>query len=123
MLVSAPLVEAEQDRAIRIENLTKVGMVRPSLALAEERLVPFEALRHVPHADDRPRAFHDISPTGLTTDLPSFAARRRPLRRRAGTRRGPPERPPKSGRRRSGRKSAGSSERSGPVRPARPRRR
>ena len=39
----APLVEAEQDSSIRIEDLTKVGMGRSCLGLAEERLVPFEA--------------------------------------------------------------------------------
>src|SRR5438128_2361760 len=62
MLVRAPLVEAEQDSSIRIEDLTKVGMARPCLGLGEERLVPFEATRHIAYADDRPNAFHDISP-------------------------------------------------------------
>ena len=61
MLVRAPLVEAEQDSSIRIEDLTKVGMARLCLGLAEERLVPFEATRHIAYADDRPGAFHDIS--------------------------------------------------------------
>ena len=36
MLVRAPLVEAEQDRSIRIEDLTKVGMGRSCLGLAEK---------------------------------------------------------------------------------------
>src|SRR5258705_7950031 len=62
MLVRAPLVEAEKESSIRIEELTKVSMARSCLGLAKERLVPFEASRHVAHADDRPRAFHDISP-------------------------------------------------------------
>jgi hypothetical protein len=31
------------------------------LGLTEERLVPFEATRHIAYADDRPGAFHDIS--------------------------------------------------------------
>src|SRR5947207_2321991 len=61
MLVRTPLVEAEQDSSIRIEDLTKVGMARLCLGLAEERLVPFEATRHIAYADDRPGAFHDIS--------------------------------------------------------------
>src|SRR6185369_17876744 len=65
MLVRAPLVEAEQDGSIRIEDLTKVGMARLCLGLAEERLVPFEAGWHIAYADDRPCAFHDISPAGL----------------------------------------------------------
>jgi hypothetical protein len=54
MLVRAPLVEAEQDSSIRIEELTKVGMGRLCLGLAEERLIPFEATRHIAYADDRP---------------------------------------------------------------------
>ena len=61
-----PTGEAEQDSSIRIENLTKVVMVRLCLGLAEERLVPFEATRHIAYADDRPGAFHDISRVGLT---------------------------------------------------------
>jgi hypothetical protein len=36
MLVRAPLVEAEQDSSIRIEDLTKVVMGRSCLGLAEE---------------------------------------------------------------------------------------
>src|ERR1700730_2517364 len=36
MLVRAPLVEAEQDSSIRIEELTKVGMGGSCLGLAEE---------------------------------------------------------------------------------------
>ena len=62
----APLVEAEQDGSIRIEDLTKVVMARSRLALAEERLIPFEAAGHVPYADDRPCALHRISAVGLT---------------------------------------------------------
>ena len=57
----APLVEAEQDGSIRIEDLTKVGMARRRLSPAEEQLVPFEASRHIAYADDRPCAFHRIS--------------------------------------------------------------
>src|SRR6266487_2386767 len=66
MLVRAPLVKAEQNGSIRIEDLTKVGMARLCLGLAEERLVPFEAPRHITHTDDRPCPFHGISAGGLT---------------------------------------------------------
>ena len=66
MLVRAPLVEAEQDGSIRIQDLTKVVMARRRLGLAEERLVPFEAAGNVAYADDRPCAFHCISAAGLT---------------------------------------------------------
>jgi hypothetical protein len=69
MLVRAPLVEAEQDGSIRIQDLTKVVMARRRLGLAEERLVPFEATGNVADADDRPRAFHRSSAVGLTTGL------------------------------------------------------
>src|SRR5437870_7434888 len=65
MLVRAPLMEAEEDSSIRIEDLTKVVMARLCLGLAEERLVPFEATRHIAYADDRPSAFHDISPVAF----------------------------------------------------------
>jgi hypothetical protein len=67
MVVRAPLVEAEQDGAIRIQDLTKIVMARRRLGLAEERLVPFEAVRNVTYADDRPCAFHCISAVGLTS--------------------------------------------------------
>ena len=42
MVVRAPLVQAEQDGPISIQNLTPVVMARSRLRLAEERLVPFE---------------------------------------------------------------------------------
>src|SRR2546425_3635297 len=87
MLVRSPLMEAEQDSSIRIDDLTKVGMARSCLGLAEERLVPFEATRHIAYADDRPGAFHDISPVGLTPRL-SCCARAQPrIRRRPPARR------------------------------------
>jgi hypothetical protein len=66
MLVRAPLVEAEQDGSIRIQDLTKVVMARRRLGLAKERLVPFEATWDVAYANDRPCAFHRISAVGLT---------------------------------------------------------
>jgi hypothetical protein len=66
MLVRTPLVEAEQDGSIRIQDLTKVVMARRRLGLAEERLVPFEATGNVADADDGPRAFHRSSAVGLT---------------------------------------------------------
>ncbi len=53
MLVRAPPVEAEQDRSIRIQNLTKVVVSWKRLGLAEQRLVPFEARRDIAYANDR----------------------------------------------------------------------
>ena len=66
MLVRAPVVEAEQDGSIRIQDLTKVVMARKRLGPAEERLVPFETTGNVADADDRPRAFHCSFAVGLT---------------------------------------------------------
>jgi hypothetical protein len=71
--VRAPLVEAEQDGLISIQDLTKVVMVRRRLGPAEERLVPFEAAGNVAYADDRPCAFHRISAVSLTIIRRHFA--------------------------------------------------
>src|SRR5262245_1371705 len=60
MVFDAPLVKAEQHGSIRVEKLTEVGMFWRSCCLAEQRLVPAEAPRHILHSDDRPRAFHRI---------------------------------------------------------------
>src|SRR5262249_28371102 len=58
MPVGAPLVETEQYRSIRVEDLPEVVVGRSRFRLAKQRLVPFEALRHVSHTNDRPRALH-----------------------------------------------------------------
>ena len=47
VIVGAPLMEAEQDSCIRIEDLPKVVMGRRASRLTEQRLVPSEAGRHV----------------------------------------------------------------------------
>src|SRR5206468_4458295 len=65
MPVRAPLVEANQDGSVCIQDLTKVVMARRRLGLAEERLVPFEAAGNVAYANDRPYAFHRIFAAGL----------------------------------------------------------
>ena len=56
--MGSPPVKAEQDGAIRVEDLAEVVMGGPRLRLAEERLIPFEAASHIANPDDRPRAFH-----------------------------------------------------------------
>jgi hypothetical protein len=61
MLVRVPLVEAEQNGSIRIQDLTKIVMARARFGLAEKRLVPFEAAGHVAYTNDRPCPFHRIS--------------------------------------------------------------
>jgi hypothetical protein len=60
MPVRAPLVEAEQNGSICIQDLAKVVMARTRLGLAEERLVPFEAAGNIPYTDDCPSAFHGL---------------------------------------------------------------
>jgi hypothetical protein len=60
MLVSAPLVKAEQHGSVRVEDLTKVGMAWNRCRLSKQGLVPFEAARDVAHPNDRPSAFHVI---------------------------------------------------------------
>jgi hypothetical protein len=62
MIFDSPLVEAEQDSSIRIDDLTKVGMTGSCCGLPEERLVPLKATRNIAYTDDRPNALHDISP-------------------------------------------------------------
>src|SRR5262249_32794725 len=61
MIVRAPLVEAEQDRSIGIEDLTPVVMSGTRSRLAEQLPVPIEARRHVLYPYDRPRALHRVS--------------------------------------------------------------
>jgi hypothetical protein len=61
MLVRAPLVKAEQDGSIRIQDLCEVVVARRRLGLAEEGLVPFAAGRDIADANDRPCAFHRMS--------------------------------------------------------------
>ena len=56
----------------RIEDLPKVIMGRKDSRLTEQRLVPFEAGRHVAYPYDRPRALHRVPFCGLIlveTDL------------------------------------------------------
>jgi hypothetical protein len=65
MLVGAPLVEAEQDSSVRIDDLPKVIMGRKGSRLTEQRLVPAEAGRHVAYCYDRPGALHRYPLCGL----------------------------------------------------------
>src|SRR5579871_5149179 len=65
MLVRAPRVEAEQYSSIRIEDLPKVIMGWRRRRLTEQRLVPFQAARHVAYPYDRPRALHRALLCGL----------------------------------------------------------
>jgi len=66
--VRGPLVKTEQDSSVSIENLTPVVMSRRRFGLTEERLIPFEAARHVTDADDCPYAFHvfGVGPNDVT---------------------------------------------------------
>jgi hypothetical protein len=57
--VRAPLVEAEQDRSIRIQDLTEVVMARRRLGLAKERLVRVGFSRGGPSSHRLPPAAND----------------------------------------------------------------
>src|ERR1700680_3203658 len=74
MLVGAPLVEAEQDSSIGIEDLPKVIMGRRDSRLTEQRLIPFQAARHVAYPYDRPRALNRATPlrTNSCLDRPRY---------------------------------------------------
>src|SRR5882724_5034330 len=69
MVVVAPLVETEQDRFIRVEDLREVVMLGSRRPQAEERLVPLETGGHVGHANDRPDALHRVLLYGLTVTV------------------------------------------------------
>lgn len=56
MLVGTPLVEAEQDRSIRVKDLPEVVMGGSRLRQAEQRLIPSEAASHIANRNDGPRA-------------------------------------------------------------------
>src|SRR4029079_2753168 len=62
MIVCAPLVEAKQNGPVRVDDLPEVLMSGQGIRLAEQRLVPFEAGRHIADADDCPRALHGLVP-------------------------------------------------------------
>src|SRR5260370_11393122 len=72
MLVGAPLVEAEQNSSIGNEDLPKVIMGRKGSRPTEQRLVPFEAARHVAYPYDRPRALHWVRLCGLILFRPTW---------------------------------------------------
>src|SRR5215813_10829844 len=84
MVVRSPLVEREQDGSVRIRDLTEVVMFRRLLGLAKERLVPLEAPRDVPYADDRPCAFHRIFGSRPDGRCRSLNASRCPARESSG---------------------------------------
>src|SRR5262245_24898833 len=58
MLMGTPLMKAEQDRSIRVDDLAEVVMSGSRLRQAKERLVPLQAAGHIANANDRPRTLH-----------------------------------------------------------------
>src|SRR5262249_26447540 len=58
VLVRTPLVQADQDGSILIQDLPPVLVGRSGLGLAKKRLVPFETTANVTYADDRPSPYH-----------------------------------------------------------------
>ena len=58
VLVGSPLVQAEQDRSIGVQDGPEVIMRGFRFRLTEQRLIPLAAASNVSHTDDCPRAFH-----------------------------------------------------------------
>src|SRR3954454_8502551 len=81
MLVGTPLVKAEQDRSIRVEDLPEVVMGGSRLRQAQQRLVPLEAARHIANANDGPRASHGVPPAAEPERRPSGTSAQRIVRR------------------------------------------
>ena len=59
----APLVQAEQNRAVVIQQLAPMIMGRSRLGLAEEALIPREAGGYISYANDGPGALHGFDRT------------------------------------------------------------
>ena len=53
-----PLMKTEQNRAIRVKDLTEVVVGWSRFRQAKQRLVPREAASDIGHSDDGPRASH-----------------------------------------------------------------
>lgn len=54
-----PLMKAEQDSSITIQDLTPVFMARRRFGLTEKGLVPLKAFGNVSDPDNRPCPFHE----------------------------------------------------------------
>src|SRR5436190_19996446 len=63
MVMRAPLMQAEQHRAVAIQELTPMIMGRSRVRLAEEGLIPGEAGSYVSYANDGPGALHGFDRT------------------------------------------------------------
>jgi hypothetical protein len=73
--MGTPLVKAEQDCSIRVEDLTEGVMGGRHLRQAQERLVPSKAAGNVTYADDRPCPLHCIFTFGANETKLSDLAR------------------------------------------------
>ncbi len=60
--MSAPLMKAEKDRSIRVDDLAEVVVGGRRFRQAKQGCVPPEAARYVGYADNRPNAFHILRP-------------------------------------------------------------
>ena len=80
MLVLAPLMKAEEDGAIGIDDLTEKIVAGRGLIQAQKRLVPPQARGHVADAKDGPKTCHGvpIQPEISRPAAPSRLGSRRP---------------------------------------------
>jgi len=58
VLMGSPCVKSEQDRSIRVDELTEVVMGGTPRRFAEEGQIPFEASSNIVNCDDRPCSLH-----------------------------------------------------------------
>jgi len=56
--MGAPLVKAQQDSSVGIQDLAKMIMGGNRRRLIEQRLIPCEAVMNIGYANDRPGALH-----------------------------------------------------------------
>src|SRR5262249_40867066 len=78
MLMRTPLVQANQDRAIRVDDLAPVLVGRRRRRLTKQSLGPPETGRHVANAHHRPCALHPTPrpPVTLRRTAPYTLAQR-----------------------------------------------
>src|SRR6266436_3405631 len=62
MFFDAPLVKAKQNRAVLVEELPEIIMLRFRSGQTKQRLIPSKALGHVRDTDDCPQALHGDPP-------------------------------------------------------------
>ena len=82
MLVRTPLVQAQQDRSVIVDELPEVMVRGQPRRLTKERLIPLEAVSDISNPNDGPRTLHQIerpSTNCRLMDAKSTSSRQRTL--------------------------------------------